>query len=86
VHALDAVREAGAGTGGALLLSALSSIIGFAPMPAFAWFGQLAAVMIFLSVAVALIVLPSLFVMVTPKQRTDQAFSVPAPEVAGVTA
>jgi len=71
---LDAVREAGAGTGGALLLSGLSSIIGFAimgfaPMPAFAWFGQLTAVMIFMSVAVALVVLPSLLVLVTPKQR-----------------
>lgn len=72
----DAVREAGAGTGGALLLSALSSIIGFAimgfaPMPAFAWFGQLTAVMIFMSVAVALAVLPSLLVLVTPKQRNE---------------
>ena len=73
---LDAVREAGAGTGGALLLSALSSIIGFAimgfaPMPAFAWSGQLTAVMIFMSVAVALVVLPSLLVLVTPKQRNE---------------
>ena len=59
------------------MLSALSSIIGFAimgfaPLPAFAWFGQLTAVMIFMSVAVAVVVLPGLRVMVTPKSAGDQ--------------
>lgn len=75
---LEAMREAGAGTGGALLLSAVSSIIGFvimgfAPMPAFAWFGQLTAVMIVLSVGVALLVLPSLLMVVTPRPRQEPA-------------
>jgi len=78
---LAAVREAGSGTGGALILSAVSSIIGFAimgfaPMPGFAWFGQLMAVMIFMSVAVALLVLPSLLLIVTPKTVTEPAAPV----------
>jgi predicted RND superfamily exporter protein len=68
---LDAVRRAGAGTGGALVLSALTSVLGFlimalAPTPIFATFGLLTAVMIVLSLLVALLVLPSLLVLVTP--------------------
>jgi predicted RND superfamily exporter protein len=67
----DAVARAGAGTGGALVLSALTSILGFlvmafAPAPVFATFGVLTAVMIVLSLLVALFVLPSLLVLVTP--------------------
>ena len=70
---LDAVRRAGTGTGGALVLSALTSVLGFlimalAPTPIFATFGTLTAVMIVLSLAVALLVLPSLLVAVTSRR------------------
>ena len=70
---LAAARTAGAGTGGALVLSAITSVLGFtimamAPTPIFATFGLLTAVMIVLSLAVAILVLPSLLVTVTPKQ------------------
>lgn len=65
-----ALRRAGEGTGGALAISALSSILGFAvmalaPMPIFATFGTLTAVMIAFSLTVALLVLPSLLLVVT---------------------
>jgi predicted RND superfamily exporter protein len=68
---LDAVARAGAGTGGALVLSATTSVLGFsvmalAPTPIFSTFGVLTAVMIVLSLMVALLVLPSLLVLVTP--------------------
>lgn len=68
---LAAVRRAGEGTGGALVLSALTSVLGFtvmalAPTPIFATFGTLTAVMIGLSLIAALFVLPSLLVLVTP--------------------
>jgi predicted RND superfamily exporter protein len=73
---MDAVRQAGAGTGGALVLSALTSILGvavmaFAPMPIFATFGLLTAVMIVMSLGVALLVLPSLLVAVTKDGVAD---------------
>ena len=60
---LDALRIAGAGTGGALVLSALTSVLGFtvmsfAPTPIFATFGVLTAVMITLALISALVVLP----------------------------
>jgi predicted RND superfamily exporter protein len=69
-----AMRRAGAGTGGALLLSAVSSVVGFlimsfAPMPIFKTFGILTAVMIFFSAVVALFVLPSLLLVVTPSRK-----------------
>ena len=72
---LEAVRAAGAGTGGALVLSAITSVLGFAvmamaPTPVFATFGVLTAVMIVLSLAVAILVLPSLLVVVTAGQPT----------------
>lgn len=65
-----ALRRAGEGTGGALAVSALSSIIGFAvmafaPMPIFVTFGTLTAVMIVFSLLVALLVLPSVLLVVT---------------------
>jgi len=70
-----ALRRAGEGTGGALAVSALSSIIGFsvmalAPMPIFVTFGVLTAVMIFFSLFVSLLVLPSVLLVVT-RSRTD---------------
>ncbi len=69
-----ALRRAGEGTGGALAISALSSIIGFsvmalAPMPIFVTFGTLTAVMIAFSLLVSLMVLPSVLLVVT-RSRT----------------
>jgi predicted RND superfamily exporter protein len=72
-----ALRRAGEGTGGALVLSAITSIIGFgvmatAPTPIFASFGELMAVMILFAVVVALLVLPSLLIVVTPRRKGDE--------------
>ncbi len=69
-----AVRRSAAGTGGALAVSALTSVLGFgvmalAPAPIFSSFGELMAVMILFSAAAALFVLPSLLVLVTPRRR-----------------
>lgn len=71
-----ALRRAGEGTGGALALSALTSIIGFwalslAPTPIFATFGTLTAVMVLLALLVSLMVLPSLLLVVTPSRRGE---------------
>ena len=68
-HALD---RAAHGTGMALISSAATSTLGFtimafAPMPMFASYGQLTALMIFLALSASLIVLPSLLVLVSPK-------------------
>ena len=65
-----AVRKAGEGTGIALLSSAVSSAVGFsilafAPMPLFAIYGLLTAVMISMAAAATLLVLPSLLVLAT---------------------
>jgi len=73
---LIAVRRAGEGTGGALVLSALTSVLGFlvmalAPTPIFATFGLLTAVMVAMSLVVALVVLPSLLVVVTPRREAS---------------
>jgi predicted RND superfamily exporter protein len=69
-----ALRRAGEGTGGALALSALTSILGFwalslAPTPIFAAFGQLTVVMIFFSLVVSLLVLPSILLLLTPGRK-----------------
>ena len=66
-----AMRRTVAGTGVALMASAATSIVGFvvmafAPMPMFAAYGILTAIMIFLAAVAALLVLPSLLYMVTP--------------------
>jgi len=71
---LQALRQAANGTGIALLGSAASSIVGFAimgfaPMPMFAAFGILTALMIFLALVASLLVLPSLLLLVTPKKQ-----------------
>ena len=71
---LEALRIAGAGTGGALVLSALTSVLGFtvmafAPTPIFATFGVLTAVMIALALAASLVVLPSALLLVTPRPK-----------------
>jgi predicted RND superfamily exporter protein len=71
---LDALEAAGAGTGSALVASALSSVVGFAilafaPMPMFAAYGLLTVVMILLALAASLLVLPPL--LVTASRRAD---------------
>lgn len=73
-----ALRKALDGTGVALAASALSSIVGFAimglaPMPMFATYGILTAIMIFLALAASLAVLPSLLLLVTPEPETRAA-------------
>ncbi len=90
---LAAVRRAGEGTGGALVLSALTSVLGFAvmamaPTPIFATFGALTAVMIALALVASIIVLPSILVVLTP--RAADTVTVPvmarAPEPARASA
>jgi predicted RND superfamily exporter protein len=66
----DAIKITASGTGVALVASAASSIVGFAilgfaPMPMFAAYGQLTAVMVFLALIASLIVLPCLLLVVT---------------------
>ncbi len=80
---IEAIGAAGAGTGVALIASALSSVIGFAilafaPMPMFASYGLLTAVMIVMAAAGSLIVLPSLLMLVT-RDRLDAATQSPEP-------
>jgi predicted RND superfamily exporter protein len=84
---VEALRRAAGGTGVALLASAGSSIVGFAimafaPMPMFSTYGLLTALMIWLALVAALIVLPSLLLLVTPPQKEPDSLS--APEQAGV--
>jgi len=84
---LSAVRRAGEGTGGALVLSALTSVLGFmvmafAPNPIFATFGVLTSVMIGLALIVALVVLPSMLVSATPRRVQDSPVAAsPADEI-----
>ena len=79
-----ALRRAGEGTGLALVASAATSILGFAimgfaPMPMFASYGILTAIMIFLALVAALLVLPSLLFLVTPAKPRSSS----DPEVTG---
>ncbi len=72
---LQAIRLAAGATGTALILSAATSITGFAllalaPMPVFAAYGLLTAVMIALSLLASLTVLPSLLYILTPSKGT----------------
>ncbi len=72
---VQALRQAAQGTGVALMASAATSIVGFsvmafAPMPLFASYGMLTALMIFLAAAASLLVLPSLLLLVTPARTT----------------
>ena len=67
---MDAIKRSSRGTGVALLASAASSIVGFiimgfAPMPMFASYGQLTALMIFFALISSLIVLPCLLMLIT---------------------
>lgn len=73
---IEAVRRASEGTGVALLASAASSVVGFgilafAPMPLFASYGLLTAVMIAMAAVVTLLVLPSLLIMATRNAAPD---------------
>jgi predicted RND superfamily exporter protein len=72
----QAIRQAARGTGMALIGSAASSIVGFAimglaPMPMFSAFGFITAAMILMAAAAALLVLPSLLILVTPTLEKD---------------
>ena len=67
----SALRESARTTGFALFCAALTTIVGFiviafAPMPMFATFGVLTAIMIGLSLLMALFVLPSLYILFAP--------------------
>lgn len=67
---MEAVRLAGEGTGSALVASAVSSAVGFgilalAPMPLFAAYGFLTAVMIVMALVATLVVLPGILVTIT---------------------
>ncbi len=71
VDRISATHAAASGTGTSLILSATTSIVGFlllalAPMPVFAAYGLLTAVMVAFSLIAALTVLPSLLYLVTP--------------------
>ena len=75
--AIEALRRAAAGTGAALIASAATSVLGFAimafaPMPMFASYGLLTAVMIALAAVASLFVLPSLLLLVTPAGKASQ--------------
>lgn len=77
---MEAVRLAGEGTGSALVSSAVSSAVGFgilafAPMPLFAAYGLLTAVMIVMALVATLVVLPGILVMIT---RDEPGESAPA--------
>ena len=70
-----AVRIAGEGTGLALVASAVSSAVGFgilalAPMPLFAAYGLLTALMIMMALVATLAVLPAILVAVTSDRPT----------------
>ena len=78
IDRFEAVRRTAVSTGNALLGSAASSIIGFAimafaPMPLFAAYGLLTAVMIVFAAAAALVVLPPLLVLVTSEPKRERA-------------
>lgn len=75
---VDAVRATAEGTGVALVASALSSIIGFAilaaaPMPLFASYGFLTAVMIAMALFASLVVLPSMLIVTGPSVGSGHA-------------
>jgi len=70
----EAIRTAGEGTGLALVASAISSAVGFgilafAPMPLFAAYGLLTAIMILMALVATLLVLPSLLLVITRSER-----------------
>ena len=71
---VTSLRIAAAGTGMALAGSAASSVIGFtvmgfAPMPLFATYGVISAVMVLMAGIASLLVLPSMLLLVTSLQQ-----------------
>lgn len=85
---LGALSRAGEDTGGALVLSAMTSVLGFtvmamAPTPIFATFGALKAVMVGMALIASLVILPSILMLVAPRSHDvlEEAFS-PAPQPA----
>ena len=71
------IREAARTTGYALFSAALTTIVGFvvitfAPMPMFATFGVLTAIMIALSLLMALFALPSLLLLFIPEDDNSK--------------
>ena len=84
-HRETAVRAAGEGTGVALVGSAVSSMVGFAilafaPMPLFASYGFLTAVMIATAGAASLLVLPSLLMVITKDRAAVSELMYQEPE------
>jgi predicted RND superfamily exporter protein len=82
-----AVRAAAEGTGVALVASAISSMVGFAilafaPMPLFASYGFLTAVMIAMAGAASLLVLPSLLMVVTKDRPIVSEVTYEEPQAA----
>ena len=80
---LAAVQAAGEGTGTALVASALSSAVGFgilafAPMPLFAAYGLLTALMITMALVATLTVLPGVLVLLSCDPPAETAGSPPA--------
>ena len=78
----QAVAAAGAGTGSALAGSAMTSVAGFgilafAPMPMFATYGLLTAIMIVLALIASLFVLPSLLIVATGDKAVAGSRTVP---------
>ena len=83
---MEAVRAAAEGTGLALVASAMSSIVGFAilafaPMPLFASYGFLTAVMIGMAGLASLAVLPPLLTLVTRDRSEPARLDTPASDV-----
>jgi len=79
----EAVRVAGEGTGIALVASAFSSAVGFgilalAPMPLFAAYGLLTALMIVMALVATLLVLPSLLVVITSDASASELLALHA--------
>ena len=74
--AVSALRSAAGGTGLALFGSAASSVVGFAvlgmaPMPLFATYGVISAVMVLMAGLAALLVLPAMLLLVAELSRTS---------------
>ncbi len=77
VSSTEAARKAARGTGAALTGSAASSIggfavMGFAPMPMFASYGLLTAIMIALALIASLLVLPALLTFATKVEKVTE--------------
>ena len=73
---ISAIASAARGTGVALVASAASSVVGFAimgfaPMPMFASYGRLTAMMIFFALMSSLLVLPCLLMLVTKQSDLE---------------